>query len=177
MRLLVVFESLLCISAGVIKEPSLKIERRNTYDISLTPLPFFLLSSHSEILEFLSYFIYLKGTQSQEQYKTIFRLVFLLKVDFCNIDHRKLLVRRKLSLAHWFSLEIQVVEGLYCKRPIQCLASSEILTPHPLTARQVCIPSPLVLGEDTLARGTGGGGSIVRKTPDSALYSIQVSTL
>jgi hypothetical protein len=27
------------------------------------------------------------------------------------------------------------VEGLYCKRPIQCVASSEILT---LTARQVC---------------------------------------
>jgi hypothetical protein len=26
------------------------------------------------------------------------------------------------------------VQGLYCKRPIQCLASSEILTPHPLTA-------------------------------------------
>jgi hypothetical protein len=25
------------------------------------------------------------------------------------------------------------VERLYCKRPIQCLASSEILTPHPLT--------------------------------------------
>ncbi len=26
---------------------------------------------------------------------------------------------------------IQPVEGLYCKRPIQCLASSEILTPPP----------------------------------------------
>ncbi len=23
------------------------------------------------------------------------------------------------------------MEGLYCKRPIHCLASSEILTPHP----------------------------------------------
>ncbi len=32
------------------------------------------------------------------------------------------------------------VEGFYCKRPIQCLASSEILTPHPLTARPVCTP-------------------------------------
>jgi hypothetical protein len=30
------------------------------------------------------------------------------------------------------------VEGLYCKRPIQCLASFEILTPHPLTARRFC---------------------------------------
>ncbi len=33
-------------------------------------------------------------------------------------------------------------EGLCCKRPIQCLASSEILTLHPLTARRVCIPPP-----------------------------------
>ncbi len=40
------------------------------------------------------------------------------------------------------------VEGLYCKRPIQCLASSELLTPHPLTARRVCIPP---------AFGAGGG--------------------
>jgi hypothetical protein len=39
------------------------------------------------------------------------------------------------------------VEGLYCKRPIQCLASSEILTPsHTLTARRVCNPPPLVQG-------------------------------
>ncbi len=29
---------------------------------------------------------------------------------------------------------MSTVKGLYCKRPIQCLASSEILTPHPLTA-------------------------------------------
>jgi hypothetical protein len=29
---------------------------------------------------------------------------------------------------------------VYCKRPIQCLASSKILTPHPLTARRVCTP-------------------------------------
>ncbi len=66
------------------------------------------------------------------------------------------------------------VEGLYCKRTIQCLASSELLTlppPHPLTARRVCTTPPLVRGKDTLARGRGGGGSIVRKTPDTALYS------
>jgi hypothetical protein len=31
---------------------------------------------------------------------------------------------------------IQFVKGLYCKRPFQCLASSETLTPHPLTARR-----------------------------------------
>ncbi len=53
------------------------------------------------------------------------------------------------------------------------------IDPHPLTARRVCTPPPLVRGEDTLARGRGGGGSIVlvRKTPDTALYSIYVSTL
>jgi hypothetical protein len=50
--------------------------------------------------------------------------------------------------------------GLYCKRPIQCLASSEILTPHPLTTRRVCTlpPPPLVRGEYTLAGWRGGGG-------------------
>jgi hypothetical protein len=52
---------------------------------------------------------------------------------------------------------VPVVEGLYCKRPIQCLASSELLTPRP--------------------GWRGVGGSIVRKTPDTALYSIYVSTL
>jgi hypothetical protein len=39
-----------------------------------------------------------------------------------------------------------IVEGLYCQRPIQCLESSEILTPHPLT----------------FATWRGGGGSIVQ---------------
>jgi hypothetical protein len=42
------------------------------------------------------------------------------------------------------------VERLYCKRPIQCLASSKILTPHTLTARRVCTTLPLVRA--------GGGG-------------------
>jgi hypothetical protein len=37
-------------------------------------------------------------------------------------------------------------EGLYCKRPIKCLASFKILTPHLLTARRVCHPLPLVRG-------------------------------
>jgi hypothetical protein len=40
------------------------------------------------------------------------------------------------------------VEGLFCKRPIQCLASSKNIEPHPLTARRVCTPSPF---------GAGGG--------------------
>jgi hypothetical protein len=43
-----------------------------------------------------------------------------------------------------------IVEGLYCKRPIQCLASSEILTPPPPTPSQPgeCVPP---------AFGAGGG--------------------
>ncbi len=45
---------------------------------------------------------------------------------------------------------ILAVERLYCKRPILCLASSKILTSHPLTARRVCTPPPLVRGENTL---------------------------
>jgi hypothetical protein len=32
------------------------------------------------------------------------------------------------------------------------------IDPHPLTARRVCIPPPLVLGEDTLAGWRGGCG-------------------
>ncbi len=66
------------------------------------------------------------------------------------------------------------VEGLYYKRPIQCPASSEILTPH----RPASVyPPPVVQGKDTLAGWRGGLGSIVWKTPDTALYSIYVSKL
>jgi hypothetical protein len=50
------------------------------------------------------------------------------------------------------------VEGLCCKRPIQCLASSEILTPPPLTNPASVYPPPLVRGEDTLSGWRGGGG-------------------
>jgi hypothetical protein len=53
-------------------------------------------------------------------------------------------------------------------------------TPPPHRPASVYTPPPLVRGEDTLAgveRGWGGGGSIVWKTPDTALYSIYVSTL
>ena len=63
------------------------------------------------------------------------------------------------------------VERLYCKRPIQCLESSKILTPHPL-------PPGLWYGGRTHSLGgEGDGGSIFWKTPDTALYSIFVSTL
>jgi hypothetical protein len=75
---------------------------------------------------------------------------------------------------------LRIGEGLYCKRPIQCLASSEILTPHPLTAGASVYPPPLVGGGGhtrRLERARGGGGSIVLKTPVTALYSIYVSIL
>ncbi len=44
-------------------------------------------------------------------------------------------------------MTLSPVEGLYCKRPIQCLASSKILTPHPLAS--LLYPPPAV--------GAGGG--------------------
>jgi hypothetical protein len=50
------------------------------------------------------------------------------------------------------------------------------IDPPPLTARRVCTSRLWCGGEDTIARGRGGGGSIVRKTPDTALDSIYVST-
>ncbi len=66
---------------------------------------------------------------------------------------------------HWLFVMpwIWSVEGLYCKRPIQCLASSKIFfypppPPHLLTARRVCSPQPLVRGEDTLDGWRGGEG-------------------
>jgi hypothetical protein len=64
--------------------------------------------------------------------------------------------------------------GINCKRPIQCLASSEILTTRPLTDRRV-YPPRLWCGGRT--HSLGGEGVGVRKTPDTALYSIYARTL
>jgi hypothetical protein len=50
------------------------------------------------------------------------------------------------------------IEGLYCKRPIQCQASSEILPPTPSPPGECVPPPPLVRGEDTLAGWRGGVG-------------------
>ncbi len=56
--------------------------------------------------------------------------------------------------------KVHTVEVSYCKRPIQCLASSKILTPH--RPASVCTPPPLVRGEDTLAGwGVGWGVNIL----------------
>jgi hypothetical protein len=51
------------------------------------------------------------------------------------------------------------------------------IDPPPLPPPGECVPVvPMVRGEDTLAGWRGGGGSIIiRKTPDTALYSIYVS--
>jgi hypothetical protein len=53
--------------------------------------------------------------------------------------------------------------------------------PPPHRPASVYPPPPphpaLVRGEDTLAGWRGCGGSIVRKTPDTTLYSLYASTL
>ncbi len=70
------------------------------------------------------------------------------------------------------------VERLYCKRPIQCLASSEILTPPTPSPPGECVPHRLWCGGRTHSLGLKGGwGKIFWKTPDTALYSTNVSTL
>jgi hypothetical protein len=48
------------------------------------------------------------------------------------------------------------------------------IDPHPLTARRMCTPLPLLRWEDILAGWRGGGGSIVWKTPDTALCSTYI---
>jgi hypothetical protein len=70
------------------------------------------------------------------------------------------------------------VQPTACKRPIQSLASSKILTPHPLTARRVCNPPPLVRGEDTLAGWRGGWGvNILADARHRSVLYTYVSTL
>ncbi len=49
------------------------------------------------------------------------------------------------------------VERLYCKRPILCLASSRILTPHPFTDRRVSIPRLWCGGRTHSLAGWRGG--------------------
>ena len=68
-----------------------------------------------------------------------------------------------------------LVEGLYCKRPIQRLASYRILTPHLLTARWVC--TRLWCGGGHTRWVERGLGVNIWKTPDTALYSTYLSTL
>jgi hypothetical protein len=52
------------------------------------------------------------------------------------------------------------VEGLYCKRPIQCLASLKTLTPTPSPTGECVPPLPLVRGKDHSLGGEGVGVNI-----------------
>jgi hypothetical protein len=56
--------------------------------------------------------------------------------------------------------------------PILWLASSKIFTPTPLTAHRVCTPRLWCRGRKNSLGGEGGGGSIIWKTPGTALYSV-----
>ncbi len=76
--------------------------------------------------------------------------------------------RKVARLLHCPSPE--TVERLCCKRTIQCLASSKILTPTPLTARRVCTPRLWCGGRPHSLGGKGGGGSIFWETPALYLY-------
>jgi hypothetical protein len=82
--------------------------------------------------------------------------VFILTFFFCFEEMKR----------HWCTRRKIIVRGQSYgwRLPKYC-------PPIPLTARRVCTPTPLVRGEDTLARGRGGGGSIFWKTSDTALYS------
>ncbi len=54
----------------------------------------------------------------------------------------------------------------------QCLVSSELLAPHPLSTQRVCPPpAPKAEGTHSLAGRWGGGGSIFWKTQDIGLAS------
>ncbi len=82
-----------------------------------------------------------------------------------------------VSKTYCNNLNNEKVEGLYCKRPIQCLASSAILTPHPSPPGECVTPAFGAGGGHTRWVERGGVGSIVRKVRDTALYSIYLSTL
>ncbi len=105
-------------------------------------------------------------------------MIFMLSFSYLqSLINTCTVVKCKIRLPPLYPISHRV-EGLNCKRPIQCLASSRILTTHPLTAWRVCTPRLWCVGRgDTLAGRRGGGGSIFWKTPDTALYSTYVSTL
>ncbi len=74
-------------------------------------------------------------------------------------------------------LWVPAVEGSYCKRPIQCLASSKRLFPHPLTARRVCTvyPPPPHLwcwGSTHSLGGEGVGGQYFEDARHSSVLYI-----
>jgi hypothetical protein len=62
------------------------------------------------------------------------------------------------------------VERLYCKRPIQCLASSKILTPHPLTTRRGSAFGAGGRHTRLVERGWGGVNILKEARYSSVLY-------
>jgi hypothetical protein len=93
-------------------------------------------------------------------------------------DYRGLTASWSAVLSTYSSIaeRYRTVERLYCKRPIQCLASSKILTPPP--HRPASVYAFGAGGGHTrwVERGRGGG-SIFLKTPDTALYSTETVRL
>jgi len=69
-------------------------------------------------------------------------------------------------------------QSTYIQRTEQCLASSEQLTPHPLSTQRVCpLPAPKAWGTVHTRRAVRGWGSIFRKTPDIGLASYSITPL
>jgi hypothetical protein len=66
----------------------------------------------------------------------------------------------------------------YCKRPILCLSSSKILTPHPPSPPGECVPGHRLCcaGRTHSPGGEGGGGSIFWKAQDTTLYSTYIES-
>jgi hypothetical protein len=64
------------------------------------------------------------------------------------------------------------VEGSYCQRPIQCLASSKILFPYPLTAASVYPPTFSAGGGHTRWVERGWGVNILEDARHSSVLYI-----
>ncbi len=65
-----------------------------------------------------------------------------------------------------------IVERLYCKRPIQCPASSKILTPPPSLPGECVTPAFGVGGRTHSLGGEGGGGGGVNILEDARHSSV-----
>ncbi len=77
-----------------------------------------------------------------------------------------------VHLRNFYILNCHINEGKYTstQEANPCLASSKILTPHPLTPWRVCTPRLCCGGRTHTRRVNRRWGSIFWKTPDTALY-------
>jgi hypothetical protein len=69
------------------------------------------------------------------------------------------------------------VEGLYSKRPIQCLASSKILTPHPPHRPASVYPTAFGAGVGHtrwVEGGCGGGANILEDARRCSVYTLHM---